>query len=43
MFSGIIESLAVVLEIERDGTNIHFTFESEYAHDLRVDQSIAHN
>ena len=43
MFSGIIESLAVVLEIERDGTNIHFTFESEYAHELKVDQSIAHN
>lgn len=43
MFSGIIESIAVVLEIERVGTNIHFTFVSEYTHELKVDQSIAHN
>jgi riboflavin synthase len=43
MFSGIIESIAVVLDIEKDGTNIHFTFESEYTQELKIDQSIAHN
>ncbi|PCJ66321.1 MAG: riboflavin synthase [Bacteroidetes bacterium] len=43
MFSGIIETIATLKNIERDGTNIHFTFESEFTHELKIDQSVAHN
>ena len=43
MFSGIIESLAIVRNIEHEGTNIHFTFESTFTSELKVDQSVAHN
>ena len=43
MFSGIIETLAILRSIEKEGTNIHFTFESEFANELKVDQSVAHN
>lgn len=43
MFTGIIESSAEVLKIERTGTNVHFTLESSIASELKVDQSLAHN
>ena len=43
MFSGIIESIVVLVDKEKDGTNIHFTFESKLAPELKVDQSVAHN
>jgi len=43
MFSGIIETIATLKQIEQKGTNITFTFESKYAHELKVDQSVAHN
>ena len=43
MFSGIIESLGVLVNKEKDGTNIHFTFESDLTHELKIDQSVAHN
>ena len=43
MFSGIVESIVVLVDKEKDGTNIHFTFESKLAHELKVDQSVAHN
>ena len=43
MFSGIIETIAILKQIEQKGTNITFTFESEYTHELKIDQSVAHN
>lgn len=43
MFSGIVETMARVVAIEHDQTNIHFTFTSPFAHELGIDQSVAHN
>lgn len=43
MFTGIIESLGVLKEIEHDGTNLHFTIESAISAELKVDQSLAHD
>ncbi|MCB9196145.1 MAG: riboflavin synthase [Flavobacteriales bacterium] len=43
MFTGIIETLAKVERIEKDGTNIHFTFSSNISNELKIDQSVAHN
>lgn len=43
MFTGIIESLGKVAEIEKEKKNIHFTIESAISKDLKVDQSVAHN
>ena len=43
MFTGIIEELAVVQQIEQEGTNVHFTFQSSVASELKIDQSVAHN
>lgn len=35
--------MARVEKIERDKTNIHFTFSCSFSHELKVDQSVAHN
>ena len=43
MFTGIIESMAEVCAIHKEGTNIRFTFECSFASELKVDQSLAHN
>lgn len=43
MFTGIIETLAKVEKIEKDGTNLHFTFSSAFTNELKIDQSVAHN
>lgn len=43
MFSGIIETIATLKQIEQEGTNITFTFESKFTHELKIDQSVAHN
>ena len=43
MFSGIVESTARLVAVERDRTNIHFTFTCHFAHELSIDQSVAHN
>lgn len=43
MFTGIIETLAIVEGMEKDGTNVHFTFSSPITSELKVDQSVAHN
>ena len=43
MFTGIIESTGEIKKKEAEGTNIHFTIESDLAGELSVDQSIAHN
>lgn len=43
MFTGIIETLATVENIETENTNVHFTFSSAITHELKIDQSVAHN
>ena len=43
MFSGIVEEMATVVGIQHDGGNIHFTLEASFAHELKIDQSVAHN
>jgi riboflavin synthase len=43
MFTGIIESAAEVVEMDQQGTNVHFTLQASIAHELKVDQSLAHN
>lgn len=43
MFTGIIETLGIVKEIKKDQTNLHFTIESQLTHELKIDQSVAHN
>ncbi|MFN7119464.1 MAG: riboflavin synthase [Saprospiraceae bacterium] len=43
MFTGIIESLGTVKTIRREGSNVHFTIASPISHELKIDQSLAHN
>jgi riboflavin synthase len=43
MFTGIIETLATVKGIEKNSSNVHFTFSSAITSELKVDQSVAHN
>ncbi len=43
MFTGIVEATAKVHQIEAKGSNITFTFESELASELKIDQSVSHN
>jgi riboflavin synthase len=43
MFTGIIESAATVVYLEKDQTNLHITLESTLAQELKIDQSLAHN
>lgn len=43
MFSGIVESTAVVRSIEKERDNVHFTLFWEHAGELKVDQSLSHN
>lgn len=43
MFTGIIETLARVEKIEKENSNIHFTFSSSLTGELKIDQSVAHN
>lgn len=43
MFTGIIETLAKVERIEKKNSNIDFVFFSSVTHELKIDQSVAHN
>jgi riboflavin synthase len=43
MFTGIIETLAKLEKIEKDRSNLHFTFSSPITNELKIDQSVAHN
>lgn len=43
MFTGIIESAAEVVRMDQQGSNVHFTLQTQIAHELKVDQSLAHN
>ena len=43
MFTGIVETLGRITAIERENDNIHLTIESTISHELKIDQSVAHN
>lgn len=43
MFSGIIETLGEVTNLEQEGKNLHLTLHSSFTNELKIDQSIAHN
>jgi riboflavin synthase len=43
MFTGIIETLATVTEVISEGSNRHFWLSSSITHELKVDQSVAHD
>lgn len=43
MFSGIIEDLATLVAIRQDRENLDLTFTCSFAHELKIDQSVAHN
>jgi riboflavin synthase len=43
MFTGIIEALARVKEVQQDRTNKSFCFESPIGNELTVDQSVSHD
>jgi len=43
MFSGIVEEAAPVVQLEKEGGNLHITMECSFANDLTIDQSVSHN
>ena len=43
MFTGIIETIGQIKNVSSNGTNKSFWIESSITHELRVDQSVAHN
>ncbi|MBO7316748.1 MAG: riboflavin synthase [Paludibacteraceae bacterium] len=43
MFSGIVESAAIVTRLEKDKDNLHITLKCEFTNELKIDQSGAHN
>lgn len=43
MFTGIIESLGLIEQIRAENDNIVFTLSCPFVHQLRPDQSLAHN
>lgn len=43
MFSGIVETTARVVAVEQDKENKHFTMACDFGHELKIDQSVAHN
>ena len=43
MFTGIIETIGRVSNLQKDQDNLHITIESDLSNELKIDQSVAHN
>ncbi|MFL9843253.1 riboflavin synthase [Flavobacterium rhizosphaerae] len=43
MFTGIIETAAILQHIQKEEDNIHFTFHSPITNELKIDQSLSHD
>lgn len=43
MFTGIVEKTGKIVGIEQEGSNFHFTIEVDFANELKIDQSMAHD
>ena len=43
MFTGIIESIATVVSLKNEGSNLHIRCKSDITNELKIDQSLSHN
>ncbi|MEQ9467174.1 MAG: riboflavin synthase [Ekhidna sp.] len=43
MFTGIVETVGKVVEINHQGTNVDFVITSDISDELKIDQSVSHN
>lgn len=43
MFTGIIESLGTIENLEKEGTNLHLKISASITPELKIDQSVSHN
>lgn len=43
MFTGIIETLGTVTQLKKEEGNLHISISSAITHELKIDQSVAHN
>ncbi|MCB0700395.1 MAG: riboflavin synthase [Chitinophagales bacterium] len=43
MFTGIVECLGTITDIQNNGSNVNLTVSSPITHELKIDQSVAHN
>jgi len=43
MFTGIIETLGIIKDLKKDNNNLNITVFSSITHELKIDQSVAHN
>jgi riboflavin synthase len=43
VFTGIIEQLGTITDIQNEGSNKHFWIQSSITPELKIDQSVAHN
>ena len=43
MFTGIIETLGIIKDLKKDNSNLTITVSSSITHELKIDQSVAHN
>lgn len=43
MFTGIIESTGKLLAVSKEGSNLRLRMQANFTHELKVDQSVAHN
>ncbi len=43
MFTGIIEDVAIVETLKKEGSNLHISIKSSITSELKIDQSVAHN
>lgn len=43
MFTGIIEGIGKIVDIEKVASNITYTLSCNFANELKIDQSLAHN
>lgn len=43
MFTGIIEAVGKVVSLRTDGGNLHLSIACDFIHEIKIDQSIAHN
>ena len=43
MFTGIIEDIARIESLKKEGSNLHILIKSNITPELKIDQSIAHN
>ena len=43
MFTGIIESISIVVSLKNEGSNLNISCKSEITNELKIDQSLSHN